>query len=341
MRKLLSAFVAGGAVLVIATGTATAQAPPPPTAANGAPVATVGHIDGTPTSIAMDTSTNTLFIGAAPSEETNKGGGIYAVSPGGSATLVSGSPPFVAGLAFADGTLYASALTSQRGPGTIMALSQWNGTSFGSTKTIFNARRTVGTINGIAIGPDGRIYGGGGLMVDVNKKGRLPRRPPAPHPFSVFSITTSGTHFKLVARGLRQPWQMTFPQGSPNPYVTVLSQDAGRIPPDAIVVAKPGANFGFPGCFAGVGIACKGKRYAKPLVRFPKHASPMGIGSLGSTLYVALFGKMAVDTVPVAGGTPKPFLTGFVAPVVLTNVLEGSLYAADLSGFVYQVVLTP
>ncbi len=120
----------------------------------------------------------------------------------------------------------------------------------------------------------------------------------------MFSITTAGTGFKVISRGLRQPWQMTFPQGSSNPYVSVLSQDKGKIPPDAIVVAKPGTNFGFPGCFVGVGIACKGKHYSKPLVRFPKHTSPMGIGSMGSTLYVALFGKMAVDTVPVAGGKP-------------------------------------
>ncbi len=73
MQKLLTALVAGGAALVIATGTAAAQAPPPPTAANGAPVTTVGHIDGTPTSIALDSSTNTLFIGAGPSEETEQG----------------------------------------------------------------------------------------------------------------------------------------------------------------------------------------------------------------------------------------------------------------------------
>jgi glucose/arabinose dehydrogenase len=132
---------------------------------------------------------------------------------------------------------------------------------------------------------------------------------------------------------------MTFPQGSTSPYVTVLSQDKGNIPPDAIVVAKQGTNFGFPGCFLKVGIACKGKHYGKALVSFPDHTSPMGIGSLGDTLYVALFNKMEVDTIPVAGGKPTPFLTKFVAPVVATNVLDGALYAADVSGFVYKVTL--
>jgi glucose/arabinose dehydrogenase len=250
---------------------------------------------------------------------------------------VPGAPGFVSGLAMDNGTLYVSAVGAKGG--SIDALSAWNGTTFGSTKTIFNAARTVGAVNGIALGPDGRLYGGAGLNVDVNKKGKLAKKIPYPDPFTIFSITTSGSGFKVVSRGLRQPWQMTFPQGSSSPYVTVLSQDVGAIPPDAIVVAKPGTNFGFPGCFLKTGIACKAKTYGKALVSFPKHASPMGIGSMGSTLYVAMFTKMEVDTLPVAGGTPTPFLTKFAAPVVLTNVIDGVLYAGDLTGFVYKVPL--
>ena len=340
MRKLLTALAVGGAALVLTTGVAAGQAPPPPTAANGAPVATVGHVDGTPTSVALDSASNTVFVGTGPNEETGKGGGIIAFAAGSpTGATVPGVQGFVFGLAQdpATGTLYAS-VAGQKG-GSIVALSQWNGTSFGSVKTIFNAARTVGAVNGIALGPDGRLYGGAGLNVDINKKGKLAKKIPYPHPFSVFSINTDGSGFKVVARGLRQPWQMTFPQGSTSPYVTVLSQEVGKIPPDAIVVAKQGTNFGFPRCFLKVGIGCKGKTFGKALVRFPQHTSPMGIGSLGDTLYVALFSKMEVDTIPVAGGKPTPFLTKFVAPVVATNVLDGALYAADVSGFVYKVTL--
>jgi glucose/arabinose dehydrogenase len=340
MQKLLSALVAGGAALVLATGTAAAQGPPPPTAANGAPVSTVGQVQGTPTTIARDPATGTLFIGASPSEDTGKGGGIFAVTNGvvEHTTAVQGA---VFGLARDDatGTLYASVLGPKGGQ--IVALSQWNGTSFGSIKTIFTGTKTVGPIGGIALGPDGRLYGGAFLNVDVNKKGKLAKKIPYPHPFTVFSITTDGSGFKVVSRGLRQPWQMTFPQGQTSPFVTVLSQDKGKIPPDAIVVAKQGTNFGFPGCFLKVGNACKkGKTYGKALVSFPDHTSPMGIGSQGDTLYVALFSKMEVATIPVAGGQATPFLTKFVAPVVLTNVIDGTLYAGDVTGFVYQVALS-
>jgi hypothetical protein len=333
--------LAGCAALVLATGTAAAQGPPPPTAANGAPVSTVGHVDGTPTSVALDASTNTVFVGTGPNEQTGKGGGIVAFAPGAAAGVtVPGVKGFVFGLAQdpATGTLYASVFTGKAG--SIVALSQWNGSSFGSVKTIFNAARTVGAVNGLALGPDGRLYGGAALNIDVNKKGKLAKKIPYRHPFTVFSINTDGGGFKVVARGLRQPWQMTFPQGSASPYVTVLSQDKGKIPADAIVVAKQGTNFGFPGCFLKVGIACKkGKHYGKALVSFPDHTSPMGIGSQGDTLYVALFSRMEVDTIPVAGGKPTPFLTKFVAPVVLTNVIDGALYAGDVTGSVYKVAL--
>jgi glucose/arabinose dehydrogenase len=235
-------------------------------------------------------------------------------------------------------TLFASAV-SPRG-GKILAFSGWNGAAFGSSRTIFNARRTVGSVNGLAFGPDGRLYGGAGLAEDVDRKGSV-KPSPFPDPYTVFSITDTGRGFKVVARGMRQPWQLTFVGRSRSPYVSVLSQDEGRIPRDAIVVARRGANFGFPTCSFGLGQHCS--TFAKPLVTLPKHASPMGIGAAGDTLYVALFGGLEgqpeVVTLPARGGTPTPFLTGFAAPVVATNVDEGNLYAGDLTGSVYRVAI--
>jgi glucose/arabinose dehydrogenase len=180
--------------------------------------------------------------------------------------------------------------------------------------------------------------------MDVNRNGTV-KKSPFPHPYSVFSIRPDGTGFKVISRGLRQPWQLTFVGTSPNPYVSVLSQDAGKIPNDAIVVAKPRTNYGFPNCFAGVGIACAHTKFAKPLITLPQHASPMGIQAVGRTLYVALFGGIGksgpeVVTIPAKkGGKPKPFLKGFAAPVVAVGIWGGMLYAGDLTGTVYSVAL--
>ena len=328
--------------LVFATTAAAQGPPPPPTAANGNPVTAVASGVATPTSFAFDTATGTVFIGAWGDEATGKGGGVLALAPSGTTTPVAGVPGGVAGLVEHNGTLYVSVNGPKRGK--ILALRGWNGTSFASKKTVFRgSAKTVGGINGLAWGPDGRLYAGAGLMQDINKKGHV-KPSPFRHPYTVFSIRPSGRGFKVLARGLRQPWQLTFVGKSRHPYVSVLSQEEGKIPGDAIVRARHGANFGFPKCFAGVGIDCH-HPFAKPLIRLPRHASPMGIKAVGRTLYVALFGgikKSGPEVVTVQakkGAKPTPFLTGFVAPVVAVGINGGNLYTGDLTGTVYRVAL--
>jgi glucose/arabinose dehydrogenase len=336
--RLAILFVVLGLALSGVAGDAAAQAPPPPIAANGQPVTTVATGVPTPTSFAFDHASGTVFVGAYGDEESGKGGGVFAIGRDGVVAQVPKTPSAIAGLAMRGGKLFVSAV-SPRG-GKILAFSGWNGAAFASSRTIFNARRTVGSVNGLAFGPDGRLYGGAGLVEDVDKKGRV-KPSPFPDPYTVFSITDSGRGFRVVARGMRQPWQLTFVGRSRSPYVSVLSQDEGRIPRDAIVVARRGADFGFPTCSFGLGQHCS--TFTKPLVTLPKHASPMGIGAAGDTLYVALFGGLEgqpeVVSLPARGGTPTPFLTGFAAPVVATNVDEGNLYAGDLTGSIYRMAI--
>jgi glucose/arabinose dehydrogenase len=340
-RSRVAGLLAGAASLLFAAA-AHAQGPPPPTAVNGNAVTAIASGVATPTSFAFDTTTGTVFIGAWGDEETGKGGGVLALSPGGTATPVAGIPGGVAGLVDHNGTLYVSTNGPKRGK--ILALSGWNGTSFASSSTVFKgSAKTVGYINGLAWAPNGRLYGGAGLTEDVGKKGKV-KKSAFRHPYTVFSIRPNGRGFKVISRGLRQPWQLTFASNSRNPYVSVLSQEARAIPVDAVVRARPGANFGFPKCFADVGADCD-HPFAEPLIRLPRHASPMGIQAVGSTLYVALFGGIKksgpeVVTMPAKkGGKPKPFLTGFVAPVVAVGISGGSLYTGDVTGTVYHVAL--
>lgn len=341
-NSLRATLLAGAGTLVFAATTAAAGPPPPPKAVNGHAVSVVASGLKTPTAFTFDAATKTAFVGSFGSEATGKGGGVMAIPENGTGAAIAGMPSGVTGVAFHGGTLYVS--SAGRAGGKIVAFRGWNGTAFASSKTVFDARKTVGSVNGLAWGPGGRIYGGAGLAVDVDKHGKV-KRSPFPFPYTVFSIKPDGSGLKIIYRGVRQPWQLTFVGSSPNPVVSVLSQDSGNVPDDAIVQGKPGTNFGFPGCFAGVGVACKGKRYAKPMILLPKHASPMGIQAVGTTLYVALFGGIGksgpeVVTIPAKrGGKPTPFLKGFAAPVVLTGVGDGALYAGDLTGSVYRVAL--
>jgi glucose/arabinose dehydrogenase len=322
-RSALSAAVAASCLLPAA---AQAQGPPPPTSTNGKPVTVVAGGVATPTAFAF--AGNTVFAGSGPAEEGNAPTGLFTLANG-TATQVPGTPPIVFGLAWHKNKLYVST-----GP-SIVAFSGWDGTKFAASKTISAPKKPFRGFNGLAFGPNGRLYAGVSFGEKYDHKA-----DPAPHAQSVVSMTASGKHLRTVARGLRQPFQLTFVGRGRHPYVSVLSQDKGKIPKDAIVVARRGQNYGFPTCFWGKPRTCNG--FAKPKIFLPKHASPMGIGAIGRTLYVSLFGGLAnhkpvVVSIPAGGGRPKPLLQGFVAPVVALGVHAGMVYVGDLTGTIYAV----
>jgi glucose/arabinose dehydrogenase len=325
-RRSRTALLALSGTLVL-SASAAAQGPPPPKAASGKTVKLVATGLTTPTSFAFAGST--VFAGAGPAEGPGGAAGLLTLA-GGKATQVPNTPPVVFGLAWHKGKLYVSsgaAITAYRG---------WNGTTFAGSKTISKGRKGFPGFNGLAFGPDGRLYAG----ISLNQKYDH-GRDPAPLARTVVSMKPGGKDLRVVARGLRQPFQLAFPKGSAHPYVTVLSQDGTKpVPPDQIVVARPGQDYGFPACTWVSVKACKG--FATPLVLLPRHSSPMGIAAKGKTLYVSLFGGRGkrgpeVVTIPVAGGKPKAFLSGFAAPVIGLGLHGRTIYAGDVTGSVYKV----
>lgn len=273
----------------------------------------------------------TMFAGAGPAYPGNAPGGLFTID-GSTVTKVPGSPSNVYGLAFHDGKLYVST-----GP-TMEVMSGWNGTMFASIKTIFSppSPHFYG-FNGIAFGPDGRLYAGLGLEEPPYDH----TKDPYPLSQAVVSMTATGKDLRVIARGIRQPFQLDFPTGSRWPYVTDLGQDQGKIPPDEIVVAKPGQNYGFPTCTWLALSKCGG--FTKPKFLLPQHASPMGIASVGQTLYVALFTGIGdngfnpeVVTIPAGGGKPTPFITGFGVQVIGLAIHRGVLYVGTVNGLVFS-----
>jgi glucose/arabinose dehydrogenase len=320
------------------TPTASATTTSPATAAgtvkstDGAPVRVLAHGVPTPTSIAL--GDGAVFVGAAGSSEGSKRpGGVFSLR-GGVARRLPRSPAVIYGLAFHQGALYVAA-----GP-EILRWSAWNGRSFTASRVIARGPKGFDGFNGLAFGPDGRIYSG----VTLNDRDDH-LRSTAPYGQSVVSLKADGSDLRVLAKGLREPFQLTFVNGRPDPYVSVLGQDnlGTSEPPDYIVRARAGQDYGFPACNWSKPAACA--RYAKPLVLLPAHASPMGIGAIGDTLYVALFGGTGhgpeVASISAAGGAVKPFLTGFTAPPVALGIDAGTVYAGDLGGTIYSVSTEP
>jgi len=328
---------------IVASGTlggvalAASGPPPPPTAANGATVEQVAAGLGTPTSFAF--GAGSTFEGDGGTNQTGPPNGGVFVLKGGTATKLAGSPSFVGGLAWRKDTLYVSSGTigASGKKFQILAWSCWNGTAFTKKKAIYTAPKKFDGFNGLAFGPDGRLYVG----VDVGLTNNNDHGPAnkTPYLYDILSMNTNGKGLKVFATGIRQPWQMLFPGRSSAPLVSDLGQDTGaKNPPDFLLRVHRGDNFGFPACNWVKKSACKG--YAKPVKFFRPHTNVMGLAIIGKRLFMSEFGGDApgkVVSMPLAGGKVTPAVTGFVAPVVGLAARGHWLYIGELTGQVFRV----
>ena len=338
-RRARRRALRGAAVVLVAVGIgatavggSTARAaggPPSPSAAGGAAVEVVGT--GVPTPTAFAFGGGHVFVSGFGSEDGKTPGGVYVLR-GGTAVRVPGLPGS-AGLAWKNGTLYTTVAPNGR---QLVAWSGWNGSTFTKRRLVWSGPKRFSGLNGLAIGWDGRIYAGVGLSDDGDTA-----KSDRPYAQSVISMRVDGTSVRTVATGLRQPWQLAFVKGVSRPYVTVLGQEnlGRRQPPDYVILARDGDDYGFPGCNWSKPAACAS--FARPTAFFPAHSSPTGITAAGSTLYVALFNGAghgpAVVSLPARGGQYTPLLTGFAAPVVAVGASGGYLYAGDLTGSISRV----
>lgn len=315
---------------VVATSAAVAAKgpPPPPKTVNGHLVTVVARGIPTPTTFAF--GGGQVFIAGFGDEQNQKiTGGVYVLK-GGKPVKLAGSPPHVFGLAYSHGTLYVS------GGGKILAWSGWNGSRFAKSRVVVTGPKGFTDFNGLAVGPNGKLYAGislGDKKTDDYRKGM--------YPFAndVVTVDPASGQIGVVATGLRQPWQLVFVPGHSGPLVSDLGQEnlGKEHPVDRVVEIKQGADFGFPSCPAKPASCAK---YDKPFAQFPAHSSPMGLAALGGKLYLALFSGTGkgpeVVAMPLSGGKYAPALVGFVAPVVALGAHGGKIYAGDLTGSVYS-----
>lgn len=337
MRKRAAAVAAAATVISVGALAGTASAAGPPTSPTGHKVHLVATGMTIPTSFAW--GHRAMFAGDGTQiSPTQFAGGVYQIKKG-KARKLKGSPVWVSGLKFHNGVLYMSAVTKSKTgvlKSKILAWRHWNGRNFTKRRAIYTAPSNFQGFNGLAFGPDGRIYVGADVgLFNSNDNGPAST---SPHLYDILSMTTRGRGLKVFASGIRQPWQMAFPSGSSSPLVTDLGPDTGN-PPDLLLRVKAGNNFGFPTCdwsTTGNGKGkgktktpnkCKG--YTKPLVTFAPHTDPGGIGLIGNTVYLGEFGfalPPAVVSLPVNGqGTPKTIIngTGLILALATHN---GSVY---------------
>jgi glucose/arabinose dehydrogenase len=352
-RTSARALTIGLACGLLSTAAASAGAasaasgpPPPPKSPSGKTVTQVAAGGGlaTPTSFAF--GDGQVFEGdGGPESKGAPRGGVFVLKDG-TGDKLAGSPGYVSGLAWRGGSLYVAG-GSITGMGsatwTIQKWSGWNGTGFTSQKAIYTAPKKFQGFNGIAFGPDGRLYVGVAVQ-GTNSNDHGPAST-SPYLYSILTMRDNGTGLKVFATGIRQPWQMAFAPGSKSPLVSALGQDkpAKLNPPDFVLKVRQGDNYGFPHCNHVVAQKCKG--YAKPFKTFAPHSDIMGMAIIGKRLYMTSFVGLhptaksggEVVSMPLRGGKVTPVLTGFVAPTVGLGAHGDTLYVGELTGQVFSV----
>ena len=337
-----SAVAAIGALSFASSAFAASSGPPPPKTHNGATVSLYASGLDNPTSFAW--GEGAMFAGDSGNSETTPNGGVYVIRNH-VATKIPSNVVFVGGMQFHKGVLYISAADAgQSGPQfQILAWSGWNGTTFTKQRAIYTAPQGFQGFNGLAFGPDGRLYVG----VDVGLMNGNDHGPAgtSPYLYDILSMTPSGKRVEVFAKGIRQPWQMAFAPGSSSPFVSDLGQDSGaKNPPDFILRVRRGQNYGFPKCNHTNGSPCVA--YAKPFMMLPPHWNPMGIAVMGHRLYVGSFlgpdgSGGALYSMPLAGGKLTPIVTGFPLATDALAAHGGALYVGGQNqtgqGFVYKV----
>ena len=330
----------------LAVSAQAATAPPAPKPHGGAKVSL--YATGLKNVTSMAWGDGAMFAGDAGNSQKLPNGGVYVIAKGHAREIPNG-PAFVGGMTWHAGALYLSdAVFTPTGPAfQIERWSGFTGSTFTTRTVLYTAPAGFQGFNGLAFGPDGRIYVGVDTgLLNANDHGPATT---SPYLYDILSMTGAGQDVQVFASGIRQPWQMAFAPGSADPYVSDLGQDgpaavAALHPRDFVLHVKAGENYGFPNCNYTAGSACTGA--PAPFLSFRPHSDIMGLAIIGRTLYMGSFmglgakGGGALFATSLHGGKVRTIVTGFPEATDALAAHGGALYvggSAGKTGAIYRV----
>ncbi len=208
--------------------------------------------------------------------------------------------------------------------------------------------------DGVAFGPDGRLYIGQGTTSDRGETGILNLEG------SILVAERDGSRLRVFASGTRNPYGVAFLPSTG----TLFAVDNGRdVPasgvPDELNQIVDGGNYGWPDCWgANGGDHCAGT--LAPIIELPAHAAAGGLAFYSGSLFpewrnnafVAFYGansgdpsigrnveriELTQDSAGAWHGTQHEFASGFDRPLAVTTGPDGGLYVADFgTGIIYR-----
>ncbi len=255
------------------------------------------------------------------------------------------------GLAFYESDLYVG----RRGGVTRLRDTNGDGVADETTTILEGLPAGRHQTDGIAFGPDGRMYVGQGSTSDRGETGIVPMEA------SILVAERDGSGLRVFASGTRNPYDLAFYPGTDQLFVTDNGRDvpASGVP-DELNLIVDGGNYGWPDCWdTGKGSHCAGM--LSPVAEFQERSSVDGLtfytGGLfpqwRNNAFVALYGALSgdpdigrqvqrVELTQTANGlwtaTVFDFASGFDRPLDITTGPDGALYVADFgAGVVYRL----
>jgi glucose/arabinose dehydrogenase len=198
--------------------------------------------------------------------------------------------------------------------------------------------------NGLAFGPDGRLYFPLGATSDASPETHL-------YAASILSVNPDGSDLKVFATGVRNPYDLAF-NAAGDMFATDNGPDEFIVTPDdELNYVVQGGDYGFPRFF---GLPPPGSGTRAPVAIFPPHASANGIvfyeGRQFPTAYddnafITLLHRGELDRVQLLKAPDGDYLsnveifaTGFDNPLALAVGPDGSLYVGEFgTGIIYRI----
>jgi glucose/arabinose dehydrogenase len=225
------------------------------------------------------------------------------------------------------------------------AYTGFDGTAFASERAVVSFPPDVGEVNGLALGPDGRIRLGISAPCDHCT-------PSSDLSGAVVSFLPDGTDVRSDATAIRAPIGLAYFPGTSELFVSMNQRDdlGDQTPGDWLSIVQPGQSWGFPDCYGQGGSVCAGT--PGPVAELDEHAAVSGVAivtgqlgdSTGTAALVAAWQSGKVQRVglradgSVESGTATSYLSGLQNPFGLAVGADNALYAGDWSsGTIYRV----
>ena len=227
----------------------------------------------------------------------------------------------------------------------VTAYAGFNGSTFGSHRAIVTFSAGVGEVNGIALGPDGRLVVG----ISAPCNACITTDPDSA---AIVSFLPNGSDLRIETTGIRAPVGLAFRMGTGDLFVTMNQRDdlGDATPGDWLAVVVPGEDWGFPDCYGQAAAACIDE--PTPVVALDTHAAASGVAivsgelgtAVGTSAIVAEWARGIVVRVALGGsgsvttGSVVPFVVGLQNPVpVLADGMGGVLIGDWATGRIVRI----